>query len=86
MKRVCFQLEPGFYEHALLHRGGKSARTNYRRHLGCLAFASFFFTAEEVWPDAPLFHSAWHMFGTGALASANALSFDDAADDQGATR
>lgn len=40
-------------------------------HVASVLGAAFFFTAEEVWPDAPLFHATWHLFGAAAIATGN---------------
>jgi hypothetical protein len=37
--------------------------------------AGFFFMGEEVWPQAPFLHAAWHLFGAAAISTANDLIF-----------
>jgi hypothetical protein len=40
--------------------------------------AAFFFFAEELRPEAPLFHATWHCFGAAAIATGNRVVFGDA--------
>ena len=51
--------------------GSAACRRCYAAHAVATLGAAFFFTAEEVWPDAPFLHAAWHCFGAAAIGTGN---------------
>ena len=66
-------------------REGREGKARLRRrrchsaHVAATAAAGVFFVAEEVAPDAPLMHAAWHVFGAAAILAANEATFGDRA-------
>ena len=49
----------------------------FAKHVGCAAAAGFFFAAEELWPDFPLLHAAWHCFGAAAMHTGTLCVFGE---------
>ena len=49
----------------------------WRKHLAYASAAGFFFVAEEVWPDFPLLHAAWHVTGAAAMYTGTTCAFGE---------
>jgi hypothetical protein len=48
-------------------------REDYRRHVGLSALAGALFIGEEIVPEVPLIHAAWHVAAAAALAGFGAV-------------
>jgi hypothetical protein len=48
-------------------------RAAHRRHLGATLLAGALFVGEEVWPEAPCVHAAWHLAAAAALSGFSAI-------------
>lgn len=56
--------------------GSDGAKT-WRKHAALASAAGFFFVAEEVWPDFPLLHAAWHVTGAAAMYTGTTCAFGE---------
>ncbi len=74
----CALSEAAFYRGA---RGEGSnddrLRAAWREHAAYAVAAGFFFVAEEVWPDFPLLHAAWHVTGAAAMRAGTTCAFGE---------
>ena len=70
---------------AAFYRGARGEGCNddrlraaaWRKHAACAGAAGFFFFAEEVWPDFPLLHAAWHVTGAAAMRTGTTCAFGE---------
>lgn len=51
--------------------GSDGCKRAHTAHMASVLGAAFFFTAEELWPEAPFFHATWHCLGAAAIATGN---------------
>ena len=56
---------------------GRTAPSTWRKHAAFASAAGFFFVAEEVWPDFPLLHAAWHVTGAAAMCTGTTCAFGE---------
>jgi len=75
----CALSEAAFYRRARSGRraGGVQVERAWREHVAYAAAAGFFFVAEEVWPDFPLLHAAWHVTGAAAMRTGTTCAFGE---------
>jgi len=75
----CALSEAAFYRGARSGRraGGVQVERAWREHVAYAAAAGFFFVAEEVWPDFPLLHAAWHVTGAAAMRTGTTCAFGE---------
>lgn len=87
----CALSEAAFYRgarvgregHTGVHHEGGSVRESegrkhlWRKHAAFASAAGFFFVAEEVWPDFPLLHAAWHVTGAAAMWTGTTCAFGE---------
>ena len=82
----CALSEAAFYRGARSGRRGRESEGScdesnrlrvWREHVAYAAAAGFFFVAEEVWPDFPLLHAAWHVTGAAAMRTGTTCAFGE---------
>lgn len=56
---------------------GSDGVSTWRKHAAFASAAGFFFVAEEVWPDFPLLHAAWHVTGAAAMWTGTTCAFGE---------
>ena len=56
-------------------KGSEACKRAHAAHLGAVLGAAFFFMAEEAWPEVPLLHATWHLFGAAAISTGNRVVF-----------